>query len=91
MLNCHSKRSSAALTREDHNCILSALVLGVREVGANCEALVGIRCTQGDLNILLPIFLISPTAVPSCLTPTAQHWPGGLDAIVLLEVKCPVG
>jgi hypothetical protein len=30
-----------------------------------------------------PIFLISPTAVPSCLTPTVQHFPMGLDAIVL--------
>ena len=38
-------------------------------------------------NVLAPIFLISPVAVPSCLTPTVQHWPGGWDVMVAAAVR----
>lgn len=38
--------------------------------------------SQLSFNQPSPIFFTSPTAVPSCFTPTVQHFPIGLEVIV---------
>lgn len=63
-----------------------AAVWGVGEVCSNLQYLSSYTHYR-TRTLLPPIFLISPTAVPSCLTPVMQHWPGGRDAIVYARKK----
>ena len=72
-----------AFTSEDEDRILGALVLRVGEICADYEMVSHIKLPRRVFDPPSPIFLISPTAVPSCLIPTVQHFPIGLDAIVL--------
>lgn len=71
--------------RENEDRIVRLLVLRVGKVCADLipvrdiEVSPLMRCT---MNLLSSMFLISPLASPSCLTPMVQHPPGGLDAIL---------
>jgi hypothetical protein len=81
--------------RNEQDCFLSRLILGVGDVGLNCDCdqlaihdswtytlLPGVT-NKETLHLQSPILIISPTASPSCLTPMVQHRPGGFDAIML--------
>jgi hypothetical protein len=72
---------------QDDNGILRGLVLGVGDVCSNCTRMNMIACTLQGSGIEAsgygpsPRVLTSPTAVPSCLTPSTQHFPIGYEAI----------
>jgi hypothetical protein len=73
----------------DQDRVVCALVFRIGEVCRDCGLFLASICIcegkgEGRVGaVLSPIFLISPTAVPSCLTPTVQHAAGGWEVIFL--------
>ena len=49
--------------------------------------LVSMPLSESLRPLLLPMFLISPLASPSCFTPIVQQRAPGLDAIVIVFVR----
>ena len=72
--------------RKKEDRIVRLLVFGVGKVCADLiliSDMGAFSLISCSMNLLSSMFLISPLASPSCLTPMVQHLPGGLDAIVL--------
>ena len=82
---------------QDDDGVLCAFVLGVADVALDCElwsatiliAKLEVREEEevdeevcNRTNVPPPIVFSSPVGVPSCLTPTVQQRPIGLEAIV---------
>jgi hypothetical protein len=72
---------------ENDDGVGGVLVLGVGDVGGDWRggvSLLGDWIAGFGGNILSLMVVSSPLASPSCLTPMVQHFPGGLEAIVVV-------